>query len=301
MDVLTFNDAPELRDPVLVVAFYGWNDAAEAATDAVRYLRRLSIRAGGTRSTVASIDPEEFFVFTEQRPTVSITEGETRKITWPVTDFTVARQEGGERDLILGIGTEPHLKWKSFAAQLMAVARHFGAGELLTLGALLADTPHTRPVPVSGGASDPERAKRLGFERSRYEGPTGILGTLSDACRREGLEHISLWASVPHYISGGKNPKATHALLTRLDQVYDLRLDLSDLERRGRRYETQVTEALKGNPDVQEYVTDLEETSTDGQDNVNVIELPEEGKPLSSSDVLNEVNRLLAGDDPDVD
>ena len=298
MDALTFEDAPELRDPVLVVAFYGWNDAAEAATDAVRYLRRSSIRAGGTRSTVATIDPEEFFVFTEQRPTVRIIGGETRELTWPVTDFTVARQEDGERDFILGIGTEPHLKWKTFAAQIMAVAHHFGATELLTLGALLADTPHTRPVPVSGGASDLERARRLGFESSRYEGPTGILGTLGDACRREGLEQVSLWASVPHYISGGKNPKATHALLTRLNEVYHLRLDLSDLERRGRRYETQVTEALRESPDVLKYVTDLEESSSDDETS---IELPADGTPLSSSDVLDEVNRLLAGDDPDAD
>lgn len=298
MDALTFEDAPELRDPVLVVAFYGWNDAAEAATDAVRYLRRSSIRAGGTRSTVASIDPEEFFVFTEQRPTVRIVEGETRELTWPVTDFTVARQEDSERDFILGIGTEPHLKWKTFAEKIMAVAHHFGANELLTLGALLADTPHTRPVPVSGGASDPERAKRLGFESSRYEGPTGILGTLGDACRREGLEQVSLWASVPHYISGGKNPKATHALLTRLNEVYDLRLDLSDLERRARRYETQVTEALRESPDVQEYVTDLEGTSSDDETKTG---RPADSGPLSSSDVLDEVNRLLAGDDPDAD
>ena len=299
MDALSFEDAPELRDPVLVVAFYGWNDAAEAATDAVRYLRRSSIRAGGTRSTVATIDSEEFFVFTEQRPTVRIVEGETRELTWPVTDFTVARQNDGERDFILGIGTEPHLKWKTFAAQIMAVAHHFGAKELLSLGALLADTPHTRPVPVSGGSSDPKRAKQLGFESSRYEGPTGILGALGDACRREGLEQVSLWASVPHYISGGKNPKATHALLTRLNEVYELRLDLSDLERRGRRYETQVTEALRESPDVLKYVTDLEDSSSD--DDETTADLPADGTPLSSRDVLDEVNRLLAGDDPDAD
>lgn len=304
MDALKINHVPELRDPILVIAFYGWNDAAEAATDTVRHLRRLASRqstrfeAAG-EGPVAEIDPEEFFVFTEQRPTVRITEGATRQITWPTTDFTVARLGNGNRDLILAIGTEPHLKWKTFGSQILALMTRFGAREIVTLGALLADTPHTRPVPVSGGASDPTRAAELGFQASRYEGPTGIVGTLSEACRHGGMDHISLWASVPHYISGGKNPKATLALLGKLTEVYDLGLDLSNLELRGKRYESQISEALKDNPDVQDYVRNLEKSESD--DDTTDAAAPDEPAPFDSNDVLDEVNRLLAGDDTNSD
>ena len=295
MDALTIHHTPELRDPILVIAFYGWNDAAEAATDTVRHLRRLASRQStrfeaAAEGSIAEIDPEEFFVFTEQRPTVRITEGETRQINWPTTDFTVARLGNGNRDLILAIGTEPHLKWKTFGSQVLA---------LMTLGALLADTPHTRPVPVSGGASDPTRAAELGFQASRYEGPTGIVGTLSEACRLAGMDHISLWASVPHYVSGGKNPKATLALLGKLTEVYDLGLDLSNLELRSKRYESQVSEALKDNPDVQDYVRNLEESNSD--DDATDSPASEAPTPFSSNDVLDEVNRLLAGDESNPD
>lgn len=296
MDALRIHREVDLRDPVLLIAFYGWNDAAESATDVIRFLRRAGLRAGGEKEAVAEIDAEEFFVFTEQRPTVRITEGMSRAIDWPVTDFTVARLPGAERDLVLGLGTEPHLKWRTFTRLVLELMDRLRIDEIFTLGALLADTPHTRPVPVSGGASNPERAIQLGFQPSRYEGPTGIVGALGDACRAAGREHLSLWASVPHYISGGKNPRATHALLSRLGDLYGLELDLGELDRRGARWQIQVSEALKDNPDVQSYVQNLEQARDEGGEPSS--ETPS-GPPLSSEDVLNEVNRLLAGDEPE--
>ncbi len=292
MASLTVHDVPALRDPVLMLAFYGWNDAADAATDALRYVRRTA-RGSRKDERVAEIDPEDFFVFTEHRPTVSITKGTTREITWPTTEFTVARLETASQDLIVGIGTEPDLKWKTFTGHVLTLMERLGVNEVVTVGALLADTPHTRPVPVSGGASDPKRAADLGFQPSSYEGPTGIVGAIGDACRRKGLEHISLWASVPHYVTGGRNPKAMHALLSRLNDVYTLGLDLSDLERRSNRYERQVSEALKDNPDVQDYVRNLE--ATQSVDETPSVDTP----PLSSQDVLDEVQRLLTKDEPD--
>ncbi|MEE9276845.1 MAG: PAC2 family protein [Dehalococcoidia bacterium] len=291
MSSLTIHHRPRLRNPILVTAFLGWNDAAESASGALRYLRRH-----GRTVPFAEIDPDEFFVFTEQRPQVRFADGQTREIRWPLTDFTTMEPEHGEHDLILALGTEPNLRWKAFAGLVLELAREMQVEEIVTLGALLADTPHTRPVPLTGGASDPARAEELGFEPSTYEGPTGIVGALSDALRRAKMPQISLWASVPHYVSGRQNPRATLALLRRLSDIYSLGLDLDNLTARSRRYEAQVTEALKRNPEMQEYVNKLEAASEDGSD-----EMP--GHPLRSSDVLREVDRLLRGDesqDPDL-
>ena len=305
MSALTIRDHPSLHDPVLVVAFAGWNDAADAASGAVHFLQRQA----PTRP-FAEIDPDDFFVFTETRPTVKLIHGQTRAIQWPATEFRVCTIEQAPQDLILGLGREPNLKWKTFAGHIVEVAEAVGAEEIVTLGALLADTPHTRPVPLTGSSSDPERSQRFGFQASRYEGPTGIVGAIGDACRRAGAMHTSLWASVPHYVSGGHNPKATRALLEKLSTMYDLGLETAALDARVLRYEAQINEALKANHDVLEYVRRLEEAIDSGGERP-VLHAgdrsasirwhedvpPDNAPPLESQDVLEEVDRLLRGDD----
>ena len=291
MSALTFHYRPELRDPVMVLAFLGWNDAAESASGVIRYLRRKA-----RTERLAEIDPDEFFVFTEDRPSVRLRDGQTREIRWPLTDFTPARFEGAERDLILGLGTEPHLRWKTFSAHVAEVAAELGASEITTVGGLLADTPHTRPVPLTGGAHPLERMQELGFEPSSYQGPTGIVGAIGDMCREQDIAHVSLWASVPHYVSGGQNPRATQALLTQLNEIYALGLDLSDLEARARRYDAQVAEALKDNSEMREYVRKLEASAEPSEGGAGP---SEEAAPerLSSTEALKEIDRMLRGDE----
>ncbi|PZC47593.1 MAG: Proteasome assembly chaperone (PAC2) family protein [Chloroflexi bacterium] len=291
MSALTFHDRPELRDPVMVLAFLGWNDAAESASGVIRYLRRKA-----RTERLAEIDPDEFFVFTEDRPHVRLRDSRTREIRWPLTDFTPARFEGAERDFILGLGTEPHLRWKAFSAHVAEVALELGVSEIITVGGLLADTPHTRPVPVSGSAHPLERMQELGFEPSSYQGPTGIVGAIGDMCREQDIAHVGLWASVPHYVSGGQNPRATQALLTQLNEIYALGLDLSDLEGRARRYDAQVAEALKDNSEMREYVQKLEASAEPSDEGAGAAA---EATPerLSSTDALKEIDRMLRGDE----
>ena len=201
MSALRFHYRPKLDKPVMLLSFLGWNDAAESASGAIRYLRR---RARTER--LAEIDPDNFFVFTEDRPLVRLRDGQTREIRWPRTDFTPARMGPASRDFILGLGTEPHLRWKAFAGHVLDVVAEMGVVELVTVGALLADTPHTRPVPLTGGAHPVERMRELGFEPSSYQGPTGIVGAIGELCRSRDIAHVSLWASVPHYVAGGAEP-----------------------------------------------------------------------------------------------
>src|SRR6267378_2292331 len=213
MDALTIHAMPSgLRRPILITAFSGWNDAAESATTAARY---LATSFDGRK--FAEIDPEEFYHFGLSRPTVRFKAGsETeREIIWPATEFSIAQPPQLDRDLIVGVATEPHLRWKTYCAAIIELARRCEATLVLTLGALLAEVPHTRPVRLSGGAADPETARLLGIKPTRYEGPTGIVGVLNTACRDNGLATASLWANVPHYISGIENPKAALALVRR--------------------------------------------------------------------------------------
>src|SRR5262245_50353404 len=214
MDALNMSSRPEgLRRPILIMAFGGWNDAAESATTAVRYL--------GTAfhaEKFAEIDPEEFYHFGLCRPNVRFKPGsETeRELTWPTTEFSVSRTPDLARDVIVGVAAEPHLRWKTYCNQVLNLARGCEVGLVLTLGALLAEVPHTRPVRLSGSASDPEVGALLGVRPTRYEGPTGIVGVLNTACKDQGFATASLWANVPHYISGIENPKATLALVQRV-------------------------------------------------------------------------------------
>lgn len=243
---------PPLRDPVLVAAFEGWNDAANAATDAVRFLiRQLNA------TDIGGLDAEEYFDFQAARPHVEIAQGVVRRVRWPNTRFAIARVARAERDLVLVLGVEPNLHWPAFCRAVLEMATDLGCSLAVTLGALLGDAPHSRPVAVTGTASDPELAQRLGLERSRYEGPTGIVGVLTDASRRAGLPTVSLWAPVPHYVATPPSPKATHALLARFSALTGIALPLQSLEIAGRGWQQHVDEAIDDD-DIRAYVTELE-------------------------------------------
>jgi proteasome assembly chaperone (PAC2) family protein len=263
MEYLTWSDRPELRDPVLVGAFKGWNDAAESATAAVGFLVE-SFDA----TEVARIDPEEFYDFTAVRPSVRLSEGRSRLIEWPDTVITTARVPNAERDLVFLQGSEPSLRWKTFTGTIAEAARQLGVSLVLTLGALLADVPHTRPVAISGLASDHDLIDRLGLERTNYEGPTGIVGVLHDACSRADLPSASLWAAVPHYVAAAPNPKAALALVRRFEGIAGIAVDGSALEEAAEDYDRQVNAAVASDPEVKAFVEKLEETM-DEVDEIN--------------------------------
>ncbi len=254
--MLTIHSQPEgLRRPILIVAWSGWNDAAEAATTAARYLA-TSLSA----EKFAEIDPEEFYHFGLTRPTVRFKAGsETeREILWPVTEFSLAQSPTLARDVIVGVAAEPHLRWKAYCEAVLELARRCDVALVLTLGALLAEVPHTRPVRLVGGAADPELAARLGIRQTRYEGPTGIVGVLNIACREHGVATASLWANVPHYISGIENPKATLALVKRVLPLLGAALDLSDLDEAVRQFDQNLAEIVSQNAKIANYVKKLE-------------------------------------------
>ncbi len=255
MDPLIWSDKPDLRDPVLVAAFKGWNDAGESATAAVGFLVE-SFDA----TEVARVDPEEFFDFTAVRPTVRLTEGQSRAIDWPATVISAARIPGAERDLVFVQGVEPSLRWRTFTGAITEAATELRVDLVLTLGALLADVPHSRDVAVSGLASDQALIDRLGLERTTYEGPTGIVGVLHDACQRASLPSASLWAAVPHYVAAAPNPKAALALVRRFEGIAGVAVDGSALEEASEDYERQVNAAVASDPDVKAFVEKLEET-----------------------------------------
>jgi proteasome assembly chaperone (PAC2) family protein len=255
MDALIWSgDAPALRSPILVAAFAGWNDAASSATAALEAVA-LALDA----EPIAEIDPEEFYDFQVARPTIRLAEGQTREIEWPRNTLFAAPAPGAPRDLAILTGIEPNVRWRTFASTIVDAAERLGVEMVVTLGALLADVAHTRPVPITGLASDPALVERLGLSRSSYEGPTGIVGVLHDACRGRGLESASLWAAVPHYIAAVPNPKAALALLRRLEGFTGVAVEASDLEEAISRFEGQVDEAVAANPEVEELVRRLED------------------------------------------
>ncbi len=254
--MLTIHGKPEgLRRPLLVMAWSGWNDAAESATTAARYLA-AAFRA----ERLAEIEPEEFYHFGLSRPHVRFKTGsETeREIVWPATEFSIARSPDLARDLIVGVAIEPHLKWKTYCGAVLELVRRCDVALVLTLGALLAEVPHTRPVRLVGGASDPELAARLALRPTRYEGPTGIVGVLNTLCREQGLATASLWANVPHYISGIENPKATLALVRRVLPLLNATLDLADLEEAAKQFDQNLTEIVSQNAKIAGYIKKLE-------------------------------------------
>ncbi len=259
--MLTIHAQPEgLRRPVLIMAWSGWNDAAEAATTAARYVA-TSLSA----EKFAEIDPEEFYHFGLGRPYVRFKAGsETeREIVWPTTEFSLAQSPDLARDVIVGVAAEPHLRWRTYCQAVLELARRCEVALVLTLGALLAEVPHTRPVRLVGGASDPELAARLGVRPTRYEGPTGIVGVMNTICRDQGLATASLLANVPHYVPGIENPKAALALVKRVLPILGATLDLSDLDEAVRQFDQNLAEVVAQNAKIAAYVKKLESRDTE--------------------------------------
>ncbi|WP_461165757.1 PAC2 family protein [Tsukamurella serpentis] len=245
---------PELERPVLIAAFEGWNDAGDAASGAVEHLE-LSWDA----QLITEVDSDDFYDFQVNRPTIKQVDGVTRAVQWPSTTLSVCRPPKADRDVVLLRGIEPNFRWRVFCEQLISVFTELRIDTVVILGSLLVDTPHTRPVPVTGAGYDADSAKRYGLEQNRYEGPTGITGVLQDACVRAGVPAISFWAAVPHYVSQPPNPKATVALLQRVEQVLDLAVPLGDLPVRAEEWESAVSEMTEDDEDVAAYVRGLEE------------------------------------------
>ncbi len=283
MPPLEWETRPDgLRAPALVCAFSGWGDAGEAASAALRF---VGSSLGATR--FARIDPEEFFDFQATRPMVRLVEGRTREITWPELDFYAARAPRAPRDLVLLGGPEPSMRWRGFTESILELAEVLGVQLVVTLGALLADVPHTRAVPLTGISSDEGLAERIALGPSNYEGPTGITGVLHHACQEAGMPSASLWASVPHYVAAAPNPKASLALVRKLESLVGVNVDASELEGAAAEYERRVSGAVAQDEDVRKFVERLEQ-QTDAE------EPPADERQVTSGDVLaREFQRFL--------
>ena len=275
--MIEIEEVPELRSPILIAAFEGWNDAADAASGVIDHLMRV-----WNARVVAAIDPEEFYDFQMNRPVVATNEQGMRQITWPSTQLAVASPPGALRDVILLRGIEPNMRWRQFCAELLAASDELGAEIVVTLGALLADTPHTRPIPVSGTASEPELIDKLKLEQSNYEGPTGIVGVFQDACTRMDIPAVSYWAAVPHYVAQPPCPKATLALVGQLEDLLEISIPLGDLPEESRAWERGVDELAEEDEEIGDYVRALEETR-------DTAELPE----ASGEAIAREFERYL--------
>jgi proteasome assembly chaperone (PAC2) family protein len=275
--VIELEEVPDLESPILIAAFEGWNDAADAASAVVDHL----IKVWDAR-VVAAIDPEDFYDFQMNRPVVGTDDAGMRKITWPSTQLSVARPPGARRDVILLRGIEPNMRWRQFCAELLAAADELGAELVVTLGALLADTPHTRPIPVSGTATELDLADRLKLEQSNYEGPTGIVGVFQDACVQLDIPAVSFWAAVPHYVAQPPCPKATLALVGQLEDLLEISIPLADLAEEARAWERGVDELAEEDEEIADYVRALEETR-------DTAELPE----ASGEAIAREFERYL--------
>ena len=288
-DELRIASRPSLDRPVLIAAFRGWNDGGQGATLAAGYLARV-----WQAERFADIDPEGFVDFQSNRPQVSLDEGLTRTIEWPENAFFHARIPGTEKDAILLLGVEPSLRWRTFCKLVVGVARDAGSELVVTLGSLLADVPHTRAAPVTGAASDPALVESLGLQHSRYEGPTGIVGILQDACREAGIPAASLWAAVPHYVSLAPSPRAARALCDRLGTLLEVPIDTAELAEAEEAYSEQVTEAVSSDADTAAYVEELERRTDE-------LDL-EEHENLPSGDTLAaELTRFLRERDAEND
>ena len=259
--MIEIQDVPELRSPVLIAAFEGWNDAADAASSVVDHLARV-----WDARVVAAIDPEDFYDFQVNRPLVGSGEDGIRRITWPSTQLSVCSPPGSLRDVILLRGIEPNMRWRQFCAELLAASEELGAELVVTVGALLADTPHTRPIPVSGTATEPEIADRMKLEQSHYEGPTGIVGVFQDACTQVDMPAVSFWAAVPHYVAQPPCPKATLALLGQVEELLEVSIPLEDLLEESRAWERGVDELSQEDEEIGDYVRALEETRDTADD-----------------------------------
>lgn len=278
--MLRWSARPRLRRPVMLCAFEGWNDAGDAASFATRYLGER----WGTRP-FADVDPEEHFDFTSTRPRVQLVDGHQREIVWPTVEFSAGSIPGTDRDVILVEGSEPQLRWRAFCDQVVEVATTYQVELVVTLGALLAEVPHSRPVSVIGTAVDDDLITRLGLARSSYEGPTGIVGVLADACARAGLASASLWAAVPTYVPGAPSPKAALALVERLGGLLDVGVVATDLEIATAEYERQIDELVAEDDETADYVAGLEARFDAGE--------TDDDDLTDASSLVEEVERFL--------
>jgi proteasome assembly chaperone (PAC2) family protein len=287
---LRIAEHPTLRRPVLISAFRGWNDGGQAATLAAGTLARA-----WDAKRFAEIDPEGFVDFQSTRPTVTLDEGLTRQIEWPEITFHAAAIPGADRDAVILLGVEPNYRWRTFNELVVGLARDLGVELVVTLGALLADVPHTRPAPVTGAASDMSLVEELGLQPSRYEGPTGIVGVLHDACRQAGIPSVSLWSAVPHYVSLAPSPRAALALCGRLGELLGVEIDLTELEEAEEVYAEQITEAVATDPETAAYVEELERRADTIDDLLDDDDLPT-GESLAAE--LTQFLRERESDDP---
>ena len=281
---MEIHQIPLLRDPIMIMGFSGWNDAAEAASGAVEHL------LSGWRDKndevlpelIAEVESEDYYDFQVNRPLVSIDESEIRSITWPTTQVFGMAIPSMNRDLVIVTGVEPSMKWKSFTSDLLDLADDLEVSLIVSLGSLLADTPHTRPISVTGTGAHPSIANRLGVSVSKYEGPTGILGIIQDGCMRRGIDAISLWAAVPHYASNAPSPKATLALINTLEEFLNIKIPLSDLPDRADAWEGEVNDLAADDSEIADYVKALEESK-------DAAELPD----ISGDTIAKEFERYL--------
>lgn len=267
----------ELRNPIMIAAFEGWNDAGESATGAISHLLTV-----WTHQQLAITDPEEYYDFQVNRPTIRVDAKVVREIIWPNTIVYAVSTPHLENDFLIVKGIEPSMRWRRFADELLDLADDYESPLLITMGALLADTPHSRPISVTGSGSHPDVAERLGVEISRYEGPTGIVGILQDAANRRDLDAVSLWAAVPHYVSTPPSPKASLALVNALEDFLEISIAQGDLPARARAWEDQVNQMAAEDAEVGDYVKQLESSK-------DASEIPE----LSGEVLAREVERFL--------
>lgn len=275
--MIELEDFPELVDPVMVAAFEGWNDAGEAASGAVAHLREM-----WDAQPLADLDSEEYYDYQVNRPIIAIDETGIRSLTWPATRIFIARVPLFPRDIVLVQGIEPNMKWQQFVREVLGLAAELDVSMIITLGALLSDTPHSRPVPVTSTSSDPALQAAHQLEASTYEGPTGIVGVLQDACARFGISALSLWAAVPHYVAQPPCPKATLALVRRIEDILDVPVPLGDLVEEARAWEVGVDELASEDEEIAEYVRQLEEVR-------DAVDLPE----ASGEAIAREFERYL--------
>jgi predicted ATP-grasp superfamily ATP-dependent carboligase len=278
-DELRIDSQPKLERPVMIAAFRGWNDGGQGASLAGAYLARA-----WAAIEFASIDAENFYDFQATRPMVSLVDGYTRQIEWPENTFMYAPLPGAGRDAIILLGVEPNLRWRTFCDHVTGLAKQFKVELVVTLGSLLADVPHTRPAPVTGSATDPELIQSLGLQASRYEGPTGVVGVLHDACNQAGLKSASLWAAVPHYVSLTPSPRAAKALVDRLADLLHADVDTEELDEAADAYAQQVSEAVAADEETAAYVQELER---------RVDELAEEADLPTGDAIAAELTRFL--------
>lgn len=272
-----FDGLPVLRNPVAIAAFEGWNDAADASTAVVDHLEQV-----WDAREITALDPEEFYDFQVSRPTISMADGATPQIEWPSTKFLVASPPGAERDVVLIRGIEPSMKWKTFCAAVLEVCHSLEIERIVLLGALLADVPYTRPLPISGSASSTKSSEQYQLTPTRYDGPTGIIGVLQESCSKAEVEAVSFWVHVPHYANNPPCPKATLALLHRVEEVLDLPVPVADLAEESADWERRVRTAADADGELADYIRELEERV--GDDSI---------QPLSGDEIASEFERYL--------